>query len=239
MDSLGDRMKRYEAVTDITLTGRMPCIVRLDGKNFHQWTRSVHAVKPFDADLHHLMADTMLALCQDIQGVVLGYTQSDEISLILQDYFGLDTEPAFGKRLQKIVSITASLATATFNDRARQMFADAPLALFDARAFVLPKEDVTNYLIWRQQDAVRNSIRMAGYAYFSHKSLERVSNDVLQERLWTERGINWNDYAVWEKRGSCAVRDAETRGWQVDEDTPIFTQDRAYIERRLEPDLDE
>ena len=214
----------------------MPCIVRLDGKHFHQWTRSVHAVKPFDAGLHHLMADTMLALCQDIQGVVFGYTQSDEISLILQDYFGLDTEPAFGKRLQKIVSITASLATAVFNAKAKPLFTDAPLALFDSRAFVLGKEEVANYLIWRQQDAVRNSIRMAGSAHFSHKSLERVSNDALQERLWTEHGINWNDYAVWEKRGSCAIRDTEPRAWRIDESIPIFTQDRAYIERWLEPD---
>lgn len=239
MNSLGDRMKRYEAVADVALTQRMPCVVRLDGKGFHQWTRRIHATKPFDVHLHDVMATTMLRLCAEIQGVVIAYTQSDEISLILQDYFGLDTEPAFGKRLQKLVSITASLATATFNDTARQEFADAPLALFDARAFVLPKEEVTNYLIWRQQDAVRNSIRMAGYAYFSHKSLERVSNDVLQERLWTERGINWNDYVAWEKRGSCAVRDTEIRGWQVDEDTPIFTQDRAYVERRLEPVLAE
>ncbi len=121
--------------------------------------------------------------------VVLGYTHSDEISLILQDYFRLDTESAFGKRLQKIVSIAASLATAVFNDRARQMFAHAPLALFDARALVLPKEEVTNYLTWRQNDAVRNSIRMAGYTYFSHKALERLSKDALQERLWLEHGI--------------------------------------------------
>ncbi len=99
--------------------------------------------------------------------VVLGYTHSDEISLILQDYFRLDTQSAFGKRLQKIVSITASLATATFNDMARQVFTDAPLALFDARAFVLPKEEVTNYLIWRQNDAVRNSSRMGLCAFFS------------------------------------------------------------------------
>jgi tRNA(His) guanylyltransferase len=236
MDSLGDRMKRYEAVTDFPLTPRMPCIVRLDGKGFHQWTRRVHAVRPFDSNLHDLMCTTMLKLCADTQGTVIGYTQSDEISLVLQDYFALDTEPAFGKRLQKLVSITASLATAAFNAAARSVFADAPMALFDVRAFVLPKEEVTNYLIWRQQDAVRNSIRMAGYAQFSSKSLEHVSNEVLQERLWTERGINWNDYAVWEKRGTCAVRNAETHHWETDVEIPIFTQNRAYIEHRLEPD---
>lgn len=112
MDSLGERMKRYEAVSDLILTPRMPCVVRFDGKGFHQWTRRIHAVKPFDAHLHDVMATTTLRLCAEIQGVVIAYTQSDEISLVLQDYFGLDTEPAFGKRLQKLVSITASLATA-------------------------------------------------------------------------------------------------------------------------------
>ena len=236
MDSLGDRMKRYEAVTDLTLTPRTPCVVRLDGKGFHQWTRRIHAKRPFDGTLHHLMVETMLALCQGIQGVVIGYTQSDEISLVLQDYFGLDTESAFGKRLQKLVSISASLATATFNRHAAGFFPDAPLALFDARAFILPKEEVCNYLIWRQQDAVRNSIRMAGYAHFSHKSLDRVSNDALQERLWQEAGVNWNDYAIWEKRGICTIRDADSRNWIVDDVTPIFTQDREYVERRLEPE---
>lgn len=234
MDSLGDRMKRYEAVSDVGLTPRMPSVVRLDGKGFHQWTRRVGAVRPFDSTIHELMSSTTLILCEEIQGVVIGYTQSDEISLVLQDYFGLDTEAAFGKRLQKLVSITASLATAIFNESARQVFVDAPLALFDARAFVLPKEEVSHYLIWRQQDAVRNSIRMAGYAQFPSKALEGVSNTALQERLWSERGINWNDYAVWEKRGCCAVYEAE-QGWLIDTNTPIFTKDRAYIERRLEP----
>ena len=234
MDSLGDRMKRYEAVTDSALTPRMPCIVRLDGKGFHQWTRRARAQRPFDWPLHQVMALTMQALCQETQGTVIAYTQSDEISLVLQDYFELTTEPAFGKRLQKLVSITASLATATFNKEARPFFPDAPMALFDARAFVLPKEEVTNYLVWRQQDAVRNSIRMAGYAQFSHKSLQNVSNADLQERLWQEAGVNWNDYATWEKRGSCAVR--SVRGWVVDEQIPIFTQDREYVERRLEPE---
>ena len=235
MDSLGDRMKRYETVSDITLTRRLPYVIRLDGKGFHHWTRTVHVAKPFDAALHHLMATTMQTLCQEIQGTVLGYTQSDEISLILQDYFELATEPAFDKRVQKLVSITASLATAVFNAAAPAVFPDAPWALFDSRAFVLPREEVTNYVIWRQQDAVRNSIRMAGYAYFSHKALERLSNNAVQERLWQEHGVNWNDYAVWAKRGSCAIRDPESRHWHIDENIPVFTQDRDYIAQRLTP----
>ena len=83
--------------------------------------------------------------------------------------------------------------------------------------------------------ATRNSMRMVGYAYFSHKALERLSNNAVQERLWAEHGVNWNDYVVWEKRGSCVIRDRESWGWRIDEAIPVFTQDRAYIERWLEP----
>ena len=187
-------MKRYESVSDVLLTPRMPTIIRVDGKSFHRWTRQVHAARPFDEGLHTIMVATLETLASEIQGTVFGYTQSDEISLVLQDYFAHETEAAFGKRLQKLVSICASLATARFNALAPTWFSEPPPALFDARAFVLPREEVVNYLIWRQQDAVRNSIRMVGRTQFSARDLNGVSNNVLQERLW-QRGINWNAYA--------------------------------------------
>lgn len=238
MDSLGQRMKRYEAVTDMTLTPRMPCVIRVDGKSFHQWTRTVQAARPFDEALHTLMIRTMITLCEQFQGAVMGYTQSDEISVILQDYWDIATEPAFGKRVLKLVSIAASLATAIFNDAARHVYAESvPWALFDARAFVLPLDEVVNYLIWRQQDAVRNSIRMVGYTYFPHTELKNVSNAALQDRLWHERGINWNNYPIWAKRGSCAIRNPDTGQWIADHEPPTFTQNRPYIMQRIMPVL--
>lgn len=234
MDSLGDRMKRYESVTDVILTPRMPTILRLDGKGFHQWTRRVQAERPFDTGLHRCMTQTLQTLCRETQGTVFGYTQSDEMSLVLQDYFAHDTEAAFGKRLQKLVSLSAALATAQFNALAPKVFRDPPWALFDARAFVLPREEVTNYLLWRQQDATRNSIRMVGHSVLSSRSLLGVSNDQLQERLWRDHGINWNDYPVWAKRGSACLYDP-VAGWTLDDAMPVLSQDRAYVDQYLMP----
>lgn len=232
---LSARMKAYETVSDLTLTRRLPCVIRLDGKSFHHWTRTVQASRPFDATLHTVMTETLRALCQTLQGTVLGYTQSDELSLIVQDYFARDTEPPFGKRVQKLVSITASITTAVFNDHARRAWPQAPLAFFDARAFVLGIDEVTNYLIWRQQDAVRNSIRMLGSVYFSHHALEGLSNAAVQEKLWHEHGVNWDDSPIWAKRGSCGLRDP-MGAWHLDEAIPIFTQDRTYVDQRIRPD---
>lgn len=117
-------------------------------------------------------------------------------------------------------------------------------AMFDARCFSIPKEEVCNYFIWRQQDATRNSIQMVGQANFSHKQLQNKSCDNIQEMLWQEKNINWNDFSTVEKRGSCCVKDGvktvideqtgeekERKTWRVDTEIPIFSQDRNYIER--------
>ena len=117
-------------------------------------------------------------------------------------------------------------------------------AMFDARCFSIPKEEVCNYFIWRQQDATRNSIQMVAQANFSHKQLQGVPCDELQEMLWQEKNINWNDFETVKKRGSCCTKtgkhtvvDMKTGEqkdrlvWEIDKDIPIFTQDREYIER--------
>ena len=117
-------------------------------------------------------------------------------------------------------------------------------ALFDARCFSIPKEEVCNYFIWRQQDATRNSIQMVGQANFSHKELQNKSCDKIQDMLMLERGINWNDFPTVQKRGSCCTKTGvhtvvdmktgeqkERFVWEIDKEIPIFTQDRNYIER--------
>ena len=169
--SLGDRMKGYEDVSRIYLTRRMPLILRIDGKAFHSFTKRFY--KPFDAVLMHTMQRTMVKLCEAIQGCKLGYTQSDEISLLLVDYDKLDTTAWFDKNLQKVVSLSASIATMEFNREfvntlTNNDFIDkadidvynrvAGTAMFDSRAFVLPESEVCNYFLWRQQDATRNAI---------------------------------------------------------------------------------
>lgn len=247
--SLGDRMKEYEAVPKNFLTRRTPVIMRLDGKAFHSFTRGF--TKPFDSILMRTMQMTMLELCKEIQGAVIGYTQSDEITIVLQDYKNIDTDAWFGYNVQKMVSVATSYATFYFskwmkiiadNDYDNEIitvekviFIDKKLArgaFFDCRVFNVPKEEVNNCLIWRQQDAERNSIQALAQSLYSHKQLEGISCKKLQDKMFTEKGVNWNDLSVTEKRGSCAINN-ETDGWIIDYNIPIFTQDTAYVNDRL------
>lgn len=188
-DALGDRMKGYENVNRNYLTRRVPVIIRIDGKAFHTFTRGFK--KPFDEILVKSMQDTMKYLCENIQGCVLGYTQSDEITLVLIDYKRLDSCAWFDYNIQKIASIAASMATMAFNkffkvaideyftsNKLVTVLTKADLdynneltryysvldkainkgAMFDARCFNIPKDEVCNCVLWRQNDATRNSI---------------------------------------------------------------------------------
>lgn len=112
-DSLGDRMKGYEGVSRNFLTRRVPAIIRLDGKAFHTFTKGME--KPFDPVLTQAMQETMKYLCENIQGCVLGYTQSNEITLVLTDYATIQTDAWFGYNIQKMCSVSASMATMAFN----------------------------------------------------------------------------------------------------------------------------
>ncbi len=228
-DSLGDRMKTYEGVTQTRLMRRTPVIIRLDGRAFHTFTRGLD--KPFDDKLNRAMTFTMQTLCEEIQGAQMGYTQSDEISILLQDWATFTTDGWYDYKTQKMVSVAASIATAVFNTVFKHP-TKTPLALFDARVFNVPFEEVTNAFIWRQQDATRNSINSLAQAHFSHKALQGLNVSQVQDKLMLEKGINWNDIETRFKRGTCAVRN-ELGTVGVDWDIPIFTQDRNYIERHL------
>lgn len=267
-DSLGDRMKQYEYVTRNYLTRKLPVIIRIDGKAFHSFTRGFN--KPFDEVFVKSMQDTMKYLCENIQGCVLGYTQSDEITLVLVDYQNMEACAWFDNNIQKMVSVSASMATMAFNryfdenwQRAypidkitskncdlvnRYCDASDKGAMFDSRVFTLPKEEVVNCLIWRQQDATRNSIQSVGQANFSHNELHGKSCDDIQDMLVVQKGINWNDYPTHLKRGSCCIKHEEVvdivtenytfpavrrKRWIVDNEIPIFTQDKNYINRLI------
>ena len=271
--TLGDRMKNnYENISRYYLTRRMPIIIRIDGKSFHTFTKGFK--KPFDDILVKTMQDTMKYLCENIQGCVLGYTQSDEISLVLVDYAELTTDAWFGNNLQKMCSVSASMATLAFNKaftrniskQSKRFYTeyleekDASYietleiamnkgAMFDSRVFTIPKEEVCNYMLWRQQDATRNSILSVGQANFSHKDLHGKSCNNIQDMLMTQKGINWNDCATTLKRGSCCIKVddglaqydeagnicgyTQRSQWIIDNEIPIFSQDRNYIERLI------
>lgn len=238
-DSLGDRMKRYEAVAGGSLMRRAPVIVRVDGKAFHSLTRGMR--RPFDVEFVGCMNSAAIALMEEVQGAKLAYVQSDEISVVVCDYDTIQTEAWFGYRIQKVASIAASLATAAFTEAFRIRFPERQSRpLFDGRAFSLPDEDeVVNYLIWRQQDAVRNSIQATGHAHFSAKQLHQKNTAQIQEMLFAEKGINWSDTPTHLKRGFCVSREThDVEGGTrhtilADRETPTFTQDRGYILRRL------
>ncbi len=273
-DALGDRMKAYENISRNYLTRRVPAIIRLDGKAFHTFTRGMK--KPFDPVLTQAMQQTMKSLCENVQGCVLGYTQSDEITLVLTDYATIKTDAWFGYNIQKVASIAASMATLAFdrefiaaheewfNTSFENGTSDQPgfsqldslyaskkhRAMFDARVFSIPKEEVCNCLIWRQQDATRNSIEAVGQAFFSQSQLNKKNQSDIQEMLWSQHGINWNNFPTESKRGSCCVKQhiqtpmedprnpgqqitVTRRKWVVDHEIPIFTQDRDYIEKLL------
>ena len=251
-DNLGDRMKEnYENRAKTQLLRRTPVIIRLDGKSFHTFTRGFD--KPFDDILIEAMQQTMLTLCKEIQGCVLGYTQSDEITLVLTDYKKLETSAWFDYDVQKICSVSASIATLAFNRSfAKQCELYAPShsndinnahinsiykgALFDSRCFNIPKEEVTNCILWRQKDATRNSINAVAQANFSHKELQGLNVNQVQDKLFKERNINWNDFPIYLKRGSCCIK-REIDGiltWDIDNYIPVFTgESRNYIENLL------
>ena len=228
----------------------------------------------------------MKFLCENIQGCVLGYTQSDEITIVLVDYKNLDSQSWFDNEVQKICSIAASMATMAFNKffyhviakQSKRLYTEYleeqdstyienleramnKGAMFDARCFNIPKEGVTNNIYWRQLDATRNSIQMVGQSNFSHKELQNRSCNQIQDMLFTQKGINWNDIPTHLKRGSCCIKEkyfvegdgkeiAYPEGcsdpyeddemkygvwksrWVVDEEIPIFKgEGREYIDR--------
>lgn len=277
IDTLGDRMKDfYEDRYRINLPRRTYTVIRIDGKAFHTYTKGLE--RPFDFGLIEDMNETTAYLCKNIQGAKLGYVQSDEISIIVTDFDEIGTHAWFDNNMQKMASIAASMATAKFNQLRMARFCrnegtepkyreesfvsesqinNFKLATFDARVFQIPFiDEIVNYLIWRQQDATRNSISSVAQSLYSHKELHNKSTDDMQEMIF-QKGINWNDYSFREKRGAVIARvevkvlakdfkfadDHRTypidpahiitrKKWQVVE-TPIFTQDKEFIKSML------
>lgn len=245
-DKIGDRMKSfYEDRTRFKLQRKTNTIIRIDGKSFHTYTKGLK--RPFDQGLIDDMNETAVYLCKNIQGAKFAYVQSDEISIILTDYDSIQTDAWFDGNIQKITSISSSLATAKFNQlrenrrNKETSNSDDKLAMFDSRVFQIPYvEEVLNYFIWRQQDATRNSIQLVAQSLYSHKELKGKNSGMLQEMIF-QKGINWNDFSNREKRGSI-IRKFDEGGkstWKVDNDTPIFTYDREYLKYLLPLNPDE
>lgn len=274
-NDLDSRMKDYEKRDRHYLQRRVPVIIRLDIRAGHTFLKGFK--RPFDEVFIKSMQETAKYLCENIQNCKLSYQQSDEITLLLIDYDKLNTDCFFDYRVDKLCSIAASMATMSFNKAFRKNVNDwwvTPFsgitkefqeretlyktyknaiekgAMFDARCFNIPKEEVTNNFYWRQLDASRNSVQMVGQACFSDEELKSKKNNEVQDMLMLQRGINWNDLPTYQKRGSCCVRNktvietnsimatAQLRDsskseneWIIDKEIPIFRgKDRAYID---------
>ena len=284
---LANRMKEfYETIPKTKLMRRCPVVVRLDMRTGHTFCRGFE--RPFDEVFIKSMQETAKYMCENVQGCVLSYQQSDEISLILVDYKKLNSSAFFDYEVQKVCSITASMATMAFNkyfsinmdnwgydnmpgwidggtnekiNPQLKKLCDSYIAanekgaMFDSRCFNIPKEEVTNYIYWRQLDASRNSIQMVGQANFSHKELHKKTTNQIQDMLMTQKGINWNDFPAYQKRGSCCIKEIYYVGkngeevpvedsnkddvtkrsrWIIDKNIPIFKgEGRQYIENLI------
>lgn len=195
MDSLGDRMKKnYEGPNRHFLTRRVPVIIRIDGRAFHTYTKSLE--KPFSPYLTINMIESAKALFEE-QGCKLAYVQSDEASFLFTDYDDLNTEAWFGYNQSKLESVAASIFTAKFNSNNKFQ----QLANFDARAFNVPREEVANYFLWRAKDWHRNSLQMYARSVFSHKELHNKDSNEIHEML-NLLNMNWADLHPQLKNGT-------------------------------------
>lgn len=254
-DDLGNRMKSYyEAVPKTKLMRRTPVALRIDGKAFHTFTRGFK--KPFDDIMCETMTDTMKYLCENIQGCVFGYTQSDEITLILVDYQNLDTDAYFDYEVQKLCSVTASMATMKFNKvfsdlvndytykesysfacddnigyRTKLLQAKVKGAVFDCRCFNIPKEEVTNLVYWRQLDAARNSVESLGRHYYSAKQLYKKScKDIKQMLIDDSKPLTYDMLDTKFQIGSACKKGSNGK-WVVDTNMPLLKgEDRQYLD---------
>lgn len=244
-DELGNRMKSYyESRTRQFLPRRSYVIIRLDGKAFHSYVKGLD--RPFDSGLVEDMDSLAMQLCKNTQGAKLAFVQSDEISILVTDFDTLTTDAWFNYAVDKMCSISASIATSHFNKSRLLRFLKKETfnyhgelleqveklkeANFDSRAFTIPsKTEVQNYFIWRQQDTVRNSISSVAQSLYSHKELENKNTSMMQEMIF-QKGQNWNDFPDGLKRGRLVVKGLN--GWEVI-GAPQFSKDQDFLKNLI------
>lgn len=231
-DDLGNRMKAYEmSESGRLLNTDLPIIVRLDGRSFSKFTKGMS--RPFDTRMTNLMIDTTKFLVEETNAII-GYTQSDEISLILFKS-NPETQLFFGGRTQKLTSVIAAMTTAYFNRKLVEVFPDKSdlLPVFDCRVWNVPtKEEAVNAILWRELDATKNAISMAAQHYFSHKELQNKNGQQKKEMI-ISRGVNFENYPSFFKRGSYIRREKQFIKFTTDEISKLPKNHAA----RLNPDL--
>lgn len=231
-DEMGDRMKMYEgAEAQRRFMPLLPIVARLDGRSFSTFTRGME--RPYDQRMSSLMVATTRWLVEET-GALIGYTQSDEISLVwLQRDF--NSQLWFNGRIQKIVSQLAAQATLAFNKSLPTVFPERAHMnpTFDARVWQVPNlDEAANALLWREQDATKNSVQMAARHYYSHNDLDGLHNCALQELLH-RKGINWNDYPAFFKRGTYIQKRVTERPFSTAELAILPPKHQAHADPNL------
>jgi len=216
-DDLGDRMKMYEmAEAGRKCMPLLPIVARIDGRSFSKFTSGLE--RPYDRRLSELMIDTVKFLVRETNAAC-GYTQSDEITLAWYTPT-FDSQIIFDGRISKLVSVLASLTTAHFNRKLPQFLPveyGERLPHFDARVWNLPSlDEAANAFLWREFDAIKNSIAMAARAHYSHKQLDNKNGAEMQELL-LQKGVNWHEYPDFFKRGTYIQRRKTLRRFSTEE----------------------
>ena len=255
-DDLGTRMKEYERRNQYWLQRRTPVIIRVDGKAFHSFTRGFQKPfdevfgNAMVRTMEYMCQNIQNAIFGYVESDEITIVLVDYAKLDTDSWFGYRTDKlcsiaasmatmAFNKYFAEEVekwffdnidfpSIFAESEIKPEDEKLSITYQNALIkgAMFDARCFNIPKEEVCNCIYWRQLDAARNSVQMVGQANFSHNELQGCSCNVIQDMLHEQRGINWNDYETRWKRGV-----AWTKEIGVDWDMPILKgDDRKYVD---------
>lgn len=209
LDALGDRLKTFERIeTEARFPPNTYLYVRIDGRSFSKFTKGLP--RPYDERLSSLMKLVTASLVKEFNAVI-GYTQSDEISLVINNSY--EKSCIFEAKKQKLISTIASFTSAVFNAHLATTIPEKdPLVTgkypsFDCRIFpVVSADEATNAILWREHDAIKNSVSMAAYHHFSHKELHGVNTAVMKDMLKTRASVIWDDYPKYFKSGSYLQR---------------------------------
>ena len=271
---LANRMKEYEKRNQYYLQKRTPVAIRVDGRSFHTFTKGFQRpfddvlMKTMQETAKYMCENIQGAKFAYVQSDEITIILVDYDTLETDCWFNYRTDKlcsiaasmatmAFNKifkenvetfeinNIKVIKYMEDEKKNKTINLIDTYYKAIEKGAMFDARCFNIAKEEVTNLIYWRQLDAARNSIQMVGQANFSHKELQNKTCNMIQDMLHEQKGINWNDFPTYQKRGSCCiyvdVQNPESisdgdriKGWVIDKEIPIFkSEGREYINKLI------
>lgn len=227
MDKISEDLISYEKAGDHYFTRNVPIVVRIDGKNFKHLTRTLK--KPFDETLNEVMKETLISLCRTVSGTVLGYNISDEINLIIYD----NRNYWYNNNIQGFVASIASLVTGLFNKYYHEkiQFTDSNkrVALFDVVAFNLPIEHISDYFIRKQNAAMRANLESACAVHGILKGTSKLNNFQLKQRLFNEKGIDFDQDFAMENRLGLVVKENEAHDYVALKETPLFESDLTFF----------